>query len=153
MKKFNNLFDSIVISVFEIVLIVIALMTFVGINAGYTATNRQISNIVCIIMFGSMILTVFLIIILKCYEYWIVYDNEIQSKKLFKKKIRINKSEIKRIEKKQVPALILGMNQSEAYVIYSDSAKITILINKRNEELLKKHLKKNVLNGFLLTKH
>ena len=137
MKRFNNLFDSVVISVFAVFEVALATMAFIGINTGYVTKNKPLGNAICAVIFGIMIFVTVVLIMKYCYEYWSVSNNRIQSKKPLRKKVVIGISEITKIEKKQVTALIFGMYQSEAYVIYSSHAKITILINKQNEKLLK----------------
>ena len=67
------------------------------------------------------------------YEYWILFDDSILSKKLFSKKVIIKFTEIEKVEKKVVPALVLGMYKSEAYIIYSKVNKIVILTDERKK--------------------
>ena len=79
-----------------------------------------------------MTLTITLIV-KGCYEYWILFDDSILSKKLFSKKVIIKFTEIEKVEKKVVPALVLGMYKSEAYIIYSKVNKIVILTDERKK--------------------
>jgi hypothetical protein len=80
-----------------------------------------------------MILTSIVLIVKGCYEYWILFDDALVSKKIFCKRTEIKLTEIQKVEKKIVPALVLGIYKSEAYIIYSKNEKIIILIdNKKN---------------------
>ena len=55
------------------------------------------------------------------------------SKKIFRKKVAIKLSEIDKVEKKIVPAIVLGVYKSEAYIIYSKNKRISILTNGRRK--------------------
>lgn len=58
-------------------------------------------------------------------------DDFILSKKLFKKRTIICFKEIIKVEKKTIPALILGLYKSEAYIIYSKDKKIVVFLNNK----------------------
>ena len=85
--------------------------------------------ILCTLVFGSFIIMIIVLIIKYCYEYWILLDDSLVSKKLFSKRKEIKLSEINKVEKKIVPAIVFEIYKSEAYVIYSKNIKIVILIN------------------------
>ena len=135
MKQFNNLVISIMISIGAIFTLVLTIVFLVGVNTVEEIRHRTVVNIAIALFFGIVVLWSVIFIVVYCYGYWVITDSEIQSKNLLRRKVTINKSKIIKVEKNRVSAM--GVDLGDAYVIYSDSAKITILINKRNKELLK----------------
>ena len=133
-KTFNNLFDSICASIF-----LVLLFCFYSVSVWFSVINpKEDTNptgflIAFTLFFGPAIIIVLISIIKGCYEYWILTEKCICSKKIFRKKLVINLCEIEKVEKKVVSALILGIYQSEAYIIRSQSKKIVILINERKK--------------------
>ena len=131
-KNFNNLFDSICFSLLFILSIASYLIIiWFGVVNYSEGTNLTATLFISTFLFVPMIVTTVIFIVLHCYEYWILTDDFILSKKLFKKKTIICFREIKKVEKKTIPALILGLYKSEAYIIYSNDKKIVILLNKK----------------------
>jgi len=80
-----------------------------------------------------MMVIIIILLINGCFGYWILSKDSIFSKRLFRKKIEIKFTEIKKVEKRIVPAIVLGLYKSEAYIVYSDIDKITILISGRKK--------------------
>lgn len=100
------------------------------INNSKAGTDPAALLIISTIVFGSMPTITAFFIIKYCYEYWVLLDDSIICKKLFSKRRQIKLAEIKKVEKKMMPALILGVYKSEAYIIYSNDRKIMILIKE-----------------------
>jgi hypothetical protein len=127
-RNFNNLFDSICITLLLLVLVVLDLVAvWFGVINSKEGTDLVVAMITFTMILGIGIAITITLMIKRCYEYWIMSDDSIISKKLFSRKVIIKFSEIERVEKKIVPALVLGLYKSEAYVIYSKSKKIVIL--------------------------
>ena len=132
-KNFNNLYDS----VLETLLLVICLACYlISIYGG--VLQNEIKNKIIMFIFGSIFFGVPVIIISiwiinYCYEYWFLDDEEIHSKRLFRRKVSIKLSEIEVVEKKEVVAIILGSYKSNAYIIHSDDKKITVLIREKKQ--------------------
>ena len=131
-KMFNNIFDSICITIFLFILLTsYLLLIWFGVINHNNGTNPVATLIVSTVFFGVMIIMTVIIIVKGCYEYWIVSEKYICSKKIFRKKNVIKFDEIVSVEKKIVPAFVLGIYKSEAYIICSQINKIVILNNKR----------------------
>ena len=133
-RIFNNLFDSICITV-----LFILFSCFYSVVLWFDVVNHQEDAtpieylIIFTLLFAPAIIILGIWIITKCYEYWILTEKSICSKKIFRKKVVINLCDIENVEKKVIDALILGPYKSEAYIIQSQSKKITILINERKK--------------------
>ncbi len=136
-KKFNNLFDSICMTLllFACLAFYLVIIWFGVINSKKDTSSIALL-IISTIVFCFMIVVTLILIVKCCYEYWILLDDSIISKKLFSKRRVIKLSEIEKVEKKIIPALVLGTYKSEAYIIYSNTNKIVILTDER-----KKHSK------------
>ena len=93
--------------------------------------NTTALLIISTLVFGIMITITTLLIVKYCYEYWVLLDNSIICKKLFSKKKEIKLAEIVKVDKKIVPALVLGAYKSESYIIHSKEDRISILLNDR----------------------
>lgn len=133
-RIFNNLFDSICMTIlFFVCLAFYLLIIWFGVINSEEGANPIALLIISTIVFGNMITIITVLIIKCCYEYWILSDDSIISKKLFSKRRIIKLAEIEKVEKKIVFALVLGIYKSEAYIIYSNAKKIMILIGKRKE--------------------
>ena len=131
-KNFNNLFDSICLTLLLLFLITFyCLMLWFAVIHPSEGTNPIAALIVSTILFGVFIAGTFFCMIAYCYEYWIINKTCICSKKLFRRQIIIDLKDIEKVEKKVVHALVLGIYRSDAYVISSKQKKITILINER----------------------
>lgn len=135
-KNFNNLFDSLCISILFFISLAfyLVIIWFGVIHSKEEASSIAVLTISTII-FGCMIFGTIILIVKGCYEYWILLEDSITSKKPFSRKRVIKLSEIEKVEKKIVPALVLGTYKSEAYVIYSNTTKIVIFTNERKKIL------------------
>ena len=145
-KIYNNLFDSIVMTIVSLITIgFYLLMMYFGVLHPREGTNPFATFIGGTIIFGGLSVLSLIIVFIYCYEYWYLDDKSISSKKLFRKKKVILISQIEKVEKKVVDALIFSTYKSDAYIIYSSETKITILINNQKNhqdlnDILKKHL-------------
>ena len=133
-RNFNNLFDSICMTILFFIFLAFYLITiWFGVINHKEGTNPIALLIISTIFFGSMITIAAILIIKYCYEYWTISDDSITSKKIFSKRKLIKLAEIEKVEKKIIPALVLGTYKSEAYIIYSAINKIVILISDRKK--------------------
>ena len=136
-KVFNNLFDSVCVTLllFACLAFYLIIIWFGVLNVREEA-NTVVTMIIATLFFGVMSTITTVLIIIGCYEYWFLSDEYIYSKKIFRKKVTIKLSEIDKVEKKIVPAIVLGVYKSEAYIIYSKNKRISILTNgKKNSDL------------------
>ena len=130
-RKFNNLLDSIFATIW---LVIEAMMYTLLLWVGKIQHKGVITFLILTAVFGVPTIIIAFMIVKYCYEYWILSDDSIISKKLFAKRKIIKLTEIVRVEKKTVDALIFDVFKSEAYVIYSDKHTITILLNERRKK-------------------
>ena len=133
-KNFNNLFDSLCVTLLFIAcLSAYVLMIWFGVVNPKEGTNPLTTLLVSTLIWVPMMAVIGILIVKGCYEYWVLLDDSIYSKKIFSRKVIIKCSEIEKVEKKIVPALILGTYKSESYTIYSKNKKIVILIDERKK--------------------
>ena len=133
-RVYNNLFDSICITIlFFIYLAVYLIVLNNGVINHNEQTNSTILFILSTIVFGIGIIFITFYIIKFCYGYWILLDDSIIYKTPFSKKTIIKFIEIEKVEKKIIPAFILGTYKSEAYIIQSNDKKIVILIKEHEK--------------------
>lgn len=132
-KEFNNIFDSICITLLFVCLIFYLVVIWFGVINPKEGTNPIATMIISTLVFGVMVTIIGILIIQGCYEYWLLSEDSIYSKKLFRNKIIIKLNENDRVEKKIVPALVMSTYKSKAYIIYSKSKKIVILRNERKK--------------------
>lgn len=133
-RNYNNLFDSICMTILYFICIAIYFVVlWFGVINSNEGTNPTALLIISTIFFGSMITITTFLIIKYCYEYWFFLDDTIISKKLFSKRTEIRLAEIEKVEKKIVPALVLGTYKSDAYIIFANGRKILILIGGRKK--------------------
>ena len=130
-KNYNNLFDSICMTIlFFACLAIYLVMLWFGVINPKEGTNPIASLIISTVFFGGMITITTFLIIKFCYGYWILLDDSIIYKKLFSKRRQIKLAEINKVELKTIPALILGTYKSKAYIIHSNDKKIVILLKE-----------------------
>ena len=137
-RNYNNLFDSICMTIFFFVVLIFYLVTlWFGVINFEEATNPFALLIISTVFFGVMLTITTFLIIKYCYGYWILSDDSIIHQKLFSKKRKMKLAEIEKVDKKMISAFILGTYKSEAYIIHSGDMKIVILIgeNKKYSEL------------------
>lgn len=130
-KNYNNLFDSICMTIlFFVCLVFYLVILWFGVINSNEGTNPIASLIISTVVFGVMITITTFLIIKFCYGYWILLDDSIIYKKLFSKRRQIKLAEINKVELKTIPALILGTYKSKAYIINSNDKKIVILLKE-----------------------
>lgn len=131
-KNFNNMFDSLcATALFISCLAFYLIIIWFGVINPKDGTNPIATMIISTFFWGFMISITVILIVKYCYEYWVLAGDYLYTKRLFRKKIIINLNEIDKVEKKIVPAFIMGLYKSDAYVICSKNKKIVILINKK----------------------
>jgi hypothetical protein len=118
---------------FFVCLVFYLVILWFGVINSNEGANSIALLIISTIVFGAMITITSFLIIKLCYGYWILLDDSIIYKKLFSKRRKVKLSEIERVEKKIVSALVLGIYKSEAYIISSSDNKIIILIRERKK--------------------
>lgn len=124
-KNYNNLFDSIMVLLLTLFLIVAYFLTILFSN------NVQVYIISSVILIPAII-TLVIMLFIGCFEWWKIDDERVESKKIFKQRIQIKFDEIVSINEEVVPALILGSYKTNAIVIKSQTKKIVIFLNKKN---------------------
>lgn len=144
-KNFNNLIDSIVMTIFTIIEIIVYIFILFLIFKGNTQ-HHLLEFLIFTLLFGIPSLVCVISIILGCYGYWYIQNDIIYSKKLFRKKIFINVNDIVTINKKEISAVIFETFKTDAYIIKSKNQTIKIYITKSNNlEILTSLLKeKNI---------
>ena len=145
-KNFNNLFDSILLLLLElfIILLYVLVMLF-GVIRNETPYKVQVS-IICSAFFIPLIISMLIMLLLGCFEWWKIDNEYVAPKKLFRKKIQIEIGAIVSITEEVVPALILGTYKTDAIIIKSNTNKITIYLDKKKtaeciRNLLQSHQK------------
>lgn len=148
-KNFNNLFDSVCLTILLIFLVVFySLVMWYGVLNASDDTSPMATFVIFTLIFGAMISILIFVIIKGCYEYWVLTDRAIYSKKLFRKKTIIDLSQIIKVEKKNIPALVMGTYRSDAYIVHSDNCTIYVLIDgKKNLQDLERELNIFVTNS------
>ena len=127
--QFNNLYDSIIIT---ILLIVVLFLLSLSVCGNYLQGN-MFGIICCSCLFGSACLVLVIIILFKCYERWYIDDEKIIVKHLLHKKC-IARTEILDVRKEHIRTL-LNYSQ-EAYIITDNVSTIIICVSKKNKLLL-----------------
>ena len=105
-------------------------MIYYGVIHPKEGTNPTAVLLLSTLVFGAMSIVCATLIIMFCYEYWYLSEDLIYSKKLFRKRVVINLNEIEKVEKKVVPALVMSVYKSDAYIIYANNKKIVVLIDE-----------------------
>lgn len=131
-KNFNNLIDSIIMTIFTILEIIVYIY-FVLIFKGNTQ-HHLLAFLIFTLLFGIPSIVCIISIILGCYGYWCIDGDVIYSKKLFSKKVCINVNDIVTINKKVISAVIFETFKIEAYNIISKDKTIKIY-NHKNKNL------------------
>lgn len=145
-KNFNNLFDSIIVTLVLILGISLyLLMMYFGVLHPREGTNPIATLIVGTVYVGGLLLIGIVIFLIYCYEYWYFDDKLIFSKKILGKRKIILFDQIEKVEKKKIQSLVFGLYSSEVYVIYSAKTKITISKSSRKnyddlDNIMKKYI-------------
>lgn len=142
-RNYNNLFDSICITVLLFVLILFyCIAVYFAVITAREGTNPVVAFIsLSLILFGGALIC-FGLLIWDGYGYWNIDENRILYKKFLRKKIIIPLSMKYNVEKKIKSALILGAYKTYAYVIEFKNQKAIIYINEKNENYLDNLFKK-----------
>lgn len=134
-RYFKNLPDSIFLTVVFFMMLLLGSGTAV-----YTALYESIDVFLGVTLLWCciFIIPLALSIVFACYEYWYLKNDTLFCKKLFRKIKSIRLNDIVKAEKKTVVvvAAACGGKYRNAYVIYGNSEKITLVINKKNEQYL-----------------
>ena len=138
-RRYNNLFDSIAVTV----LLCVLTGNCVICNLGFYVQSSPITAVILVnALFFLPLLTANVgLIVWGCYGYWFVADGFLVSGKLFGKRKRIELEKAADCCKKTVSALVLGLYKSEAYVITGDDGtQITVLLNEKNSDFIHDNL-------------
>ena len=128
MKRFNNLFDSIIMLIFTIFSIAFAIILFVTKNEKYNNSATYIVFSVLVIPYNIALIC---LLIFSCFESWTITSEYICSKKPFRKKVIIKIEEIISVEEKNISALILGAYKTNALIIKSKDKRINIYLDEK----------------------
>ena len=94
-KNFNNIRDSICLSLFFVLYVCFTLIfIWFGVLNPSEGTNPTVGLIISITIFVPILVAIAWLIVSKCYEYWILTDDFISSKKMFKKETVIYLADI-----------------------------------------------------------
>ena len=139
-KTFNNLADSII----TLILLVVFIGMYVGaiylLTINILISNLTLGIILVTLFLGSGIIFFSVLLIVFGFEYWIISDNYILTKNLFKKPKVIYFADIKSVSRKKTFALKYEVFYSEAYFISDGNNLIKILINDKNELYLRQKI-------------
>ena len=92
-KHFNDLPDSILN--FSLIFLILAAFLFTILVPKNSNTNLKVLYAIAILLFlGSEFMVFFVVIISHCFEYWIIFDEYICQKSLFRRKTTIYFNEI-----------------------------------------------------------
>lgn len=130
-KIFNNLFDSILILLLELFFIsAYSLIIVFGVikNDG---TNKTTVCIVFSAIFIPIIILLFIMLLTGCFEWWKIADDYVETKKILKKRTQIKVADIISINEEVVPALILGVYNTNAVIIKAPTKRVVIYLNKK----------------------
>ena len=145
MKKrvFNNLFDSIIMVILAIIILGAFFLVVVFGGIKNENTNKVAVYICSSLVFIPMFITAICLIILHCFEWWIIDEGYICSKKPFRRKVIIRLDEIISVNEEEIWAFILELYKTNAIVIKSQTKKIIIYLNKKiTSDYIMKELKK-----------
>ena len=134
-KHFNNLYDSILITLLLVVVIVLAVISV------YACSLYQNWKVAVAIgaLFGSVCIASIVLILIYGYQYWTLENDRIILKKLLGKPQIMFREQITSIQKKKVRTIL---NYScDAFVIETPTTRIAIFVNKGNKEILETYFK------------
>ena len=135
-KVYNNLAESILVTLLMCVFFAFYfLCLWFGVIHAKEGTDPIFTLIASTVVFGGGAVAALIIIVIECYGYWILSDDSLICKKLFRKRRQIKLTEISKVEKKSVYTLFTC--KCDAYFIYSNNYKTVVLINeaKRYSEM------------------
>ncbi len=134
-KNYNNLMDSIVITISLVVAIILLVLPISLAVSGHVleGTNTKALIIAMSAIFGTSSLILFYLLIRHCYGHYMIYDDRIVYRNIYSKKI-ILYCDIKKMEIKEGNALILGTYKTEMLSISDEKSIIKIYINDKNKD-------------------
>lgn len=139
---YNNLFDSILLLISNIALIVgYTLVLIFGI---FNKANDYmiISLIITTTVFGILAGLSLFLMLWGCFEKITFDEKNVYSKKPFRRKVTIPFDEIIEISENQIPAVILGRYKTNALIIKSNDKSINVYLDKKKtEEKIRKLIK------------
>ena len=138
-KHFNNLYDSIILTL----LLVAGLFLLITSTYYFACYNGWKAALISLSLWGSMCIVVVLLILCFAYEYWIIYNDRIILKKMIGKPKTIFRDQITNVYKKKVPSILSYV--CDGYVVESKSTHITIILNKKNKDVLDEYFRNNVM--------
>lgn len=141
-KYYNNLIDSITVTVslsVAIILLVIPIVLAVTGNV-LEGTNIKVLIIAISLIFGPICALLIYCIIRYCYGFYIIQEDRIIYRSLYSKKM-IAYQDILKIEVKEEFALVLGIYKSEKLIVYDAKTIIKIFMNNKNKDTILNYAK------------
>ncbi len=124
-KIYNNLYESVLVCILLSIMISLYLITLcVGVFSTTENTNSRLLVIVSSCFFGYMIVCLFFVVVRCCFSYWLLTEDSIISKKLFRKRVEIRLKDIERVKIEKIRSPFGGF--ADAYIFCSKEAHIII---------------------------
>lgn len=118
MKKYNNLFDSIITTILSLISIfMLFCFEYFGVIMNDNNINKIGTSFFIISIFGFFSIALLFYTFKYCYEKWWIEDDAVCSKKLLRKKKKILFNEIESINECVIPALIFESYETDAIII------------------------------------
>ena len=132
MKKYNNLFDSIIMTILSLISFLFGCcLEYFGVISNDKNINKIVTSFIIISFCGFMTIVSLFLIFKYCYEKWWIEEDAICSKKLLHKQNKILFNDIESISEGIVSALIFETFKSDAIIIKGKgNSKIIILKTK-----------------------
>ena len=126
-KIFLNLLESITLCLLLATLIAFySMILWFAVLHPNENTDPKAAFIFGTIFLGSSIIVCTVAIVRGCFGYWMLTDHSIFIKRLFRKRLEIQFSEIERVEKKEIRSVDIYSGRAEGYIIYSKDKTIAI---------------------------
>ncbi len=141
-KYYNNLMDSITVTVSLIVATIFLVLPIVLAVTGNVLEGTNIKALIIAIslIFGSMCVLFIYCIIRFCYGFYIIQEDRIIYRNLYSKRT-ILYQDILKIEVKEEFALVLGIYKSEKLIVYGTKTIIKIFMNNKNKDMILNYAK------------
>lgn len=124
-KIYNNLYESVLVCVLLGILLACYLITLCfGVFSPNENTNPRLLFVVSTCFFGFMIFVLSLVVIRGCFSYWLLTEDSIVGKRLFRKKVEIKLKDVEKVERKRIRSLFGGFD--DAYIFCSKEANVII---------------------------
>ena len=134
-KHFNNLYDSILIT---LLLLVTMILLLISVYACSLYLNLKVTVAIGS-LWGSMCITLIVLMLIYGYQYWIIESDRIILKNLLGKPKIIFREQITSVQKKKVCTIL--NYPCDAFVIETPTTRIAIFMNKGNKEVLETYFK------------